>query len=193
MDEKQLIWTEEKRKQVFNCRVFSIWESYCKAPEAQPDQTEPQVFTVIDAKDWVIVIPVIDTPKGKQFVMVWQWRHGSKSLSLEFPGGVMEDGENPTEAALRELHEETGYKPEKIKKLGEFSPNPAIMSNKVHFFLAENLKGSGKQELDEDEYVEVTLVNSEEVIQGMGKQPYVHALMGTALALYNQNQSTPHN
>jgi 8-oxo-dGTP pyrophosphatase MutT (NUDIX family) len=193
MDEKQLIWTEEKRKQVFDCRVFSIWESYCKAPEAQAGQDEPQVFTVIDARDWVIVIPVIDNPKGKQFVMVWQWRHGSKSLSLEFPGGVMEDGENPTEAALRELHEETGYKPEKIKKIGEFSPNPAIMSNKVHFFLAENLKGSGKQELDEDEYVEVTLVNSEEVIQGMGKQPYVHALMGTALALYNQNQSNPHN
>jgi 8-oxo-dGTP pyrophosphatase MutT (NUDIX family) len=82
------------------------------------------------------------------------------------------------------LYEETGYKPEKIKKIGEFSPNPALMSNKVHFFLAENLNSDGKQNLDEDEYVEVALIDAKEVIQGMGKEPYIHALMGTALTLY---------
>ncbi|MDR1840110.1 MAG: NUDIX hydrolase [Treponema sp.] len=188
MDEKRLIWNEEERKQVFNSNVFSVWESHCKAPKAQINESKPQVFTVIDAKDWVIVVPVINSPKGKQFVMVWQWRHGSKCLSLEFPGGVMEHGENPKDAAIRELNEETGYKPGKIEKIGEFSPNPAIMSNKVHFFLAEELNGDGKQHLDADEYVEVALVDTEEVIQGMGKEPYVHALMGTALTLYNRKK-----
>jgi len=118
--------------------------------------------------------------------MVWQWRHGSKCLSLEFPGGVFEPGENPEEAAIREMYEETGYKPGKIVKLGEFSPNPAIMSNKVHFFLAEELIGDGIQCLDEDEYVEVALVDTDDVFQGIGKEPYVHALMGTALALYRR-------
>jgi len=191
MDEQRLIWTEVNRKKVFDSRVFSVWESYCKAPECPQDKSESQVFTVIDAKDWVIVVPVVNTPKGKQFVMVWQWRHGARSLSLEFPGGVMERGEKPDEAALRELYEETGYKPQKIEKIGEFSPNPAIMSNRVHFFLAEKLTGEGKQKLDEDEYVEVALVDTNEVIQGMGKKPYIHALMGTALALYNKNQSSP--
>jgi len=186
MDEKQLIWTEQGRRKVFNSKVFSVWESYCRAPESPQDSKETQIFTVIDARDWVIVVPVIDSPAGKKFIMVWQWRHGSQSLSLEFPGGVMEPGENPDEAALRELYEETGYKPQKIEKIGEFSPNPAIMSNKVHFFLAENLAGDGKQDLDEDEYVETTLVSTNEVIQGMGKKPYIHALMGAALALYRQ-------
>jgi len=185
MNENQLIWTEQERKQVFNSKVFSVWEFYCSAPESRQDR-ETQVFTVIDARDWVIIVPVIDSPDGKQFIMVWQWRHGSQSLSLEFPGGVMEQGENPDEAAIRELYEETGYKPQKIEKIGEFSPNPAIMSNKVHFFLAENLTGGGKQNLDKDEYVEIALVNTNEVIQGMGKKPYIHALMGTALALYSK-------
>jgi 8-oxo-dGTP pyrophosphatase MutT (NUDIX family) len=190
MDKNHLIWTEESRKQVFNTRIFSVCESYCKSPVSKPS-CDTQVFSVIEAKDWAIVIPVINTSKGKQFLMVWQWRHGSQCLSLEFPGGVFEPGENPEEAAARELHEETGFKPAKIKKLGEFSPNPAIMSNKVHFFLAEDLTDTGKQNPDQDEYIEVALVDADEVIKGMGKFPYVHALMGTALSLYYQAGEHP--
>jgi len=183
MDKKRLIWSEEGRKEVFNCKVFSVWESYCKSPDTQlPEKIG--TFSIIDSRDWVIVVPVVEGPAGKQFAMVWQWRHGSQCLSLEFPGGVLEPDETPEEAAFRELQEETGYKPEKIEKIGEFSPNPAIMSNKVHFFLAKDLGNIGKQKLDADEYVEVALVDTKEVIQGMGKPPYVHALMGTALALY---------
>jgi 8-oxo-dGTP pyrophosphatase MutT (NUDIX family) len=190
MEKEYLIWTEEERKQVFNCKVFSIWETYCKSPENQPGQSEIKTFSVIDAMDWVIVIPVINTPNGIQFVMVWQWRHGSKSLSLEFPGGVLEPEESPEDAAIRELHEETGYKPGKIEKIGEFYPNPAIMSNKVHFFFFFYLSGGNTQNLDDDEYVDVTLIETEEVFRNMGKEPYVHALMGTALSLYNQKNLT---
>ena len=188
MDKKQLIWTEKSRKQVFNCNIFSVWESYCIAPEKKHNDEEKDeekhIFSIIDARDWVIVIPIKNIEDKKHFVMVWQWRHGSKCLSLEFPGGVMELGEEPTEAAIRELHEETGFIPGKIEKIGEFSPNPAIMSNKVHFFLAEDLSGENKQNLDADEYVEVTLVDIEDVLNGMGNEPYVHALMGTAISLY---------
>ena len=186
-DNPHLTWTEESRKQVFDCKIFTIWESYCKPPDFDQEKDAPQTFSVINAKDWAIVVPVIDTQQGKQFVMVRQWRHGSQCLSLEFPGGVFEAGENADEAAARELYEETGYKPRKIKKIGEFSPNPAIMSNKVHFFLAEDLQGEGKQSLDENEFVDAVLADIEEVKKGMGREPYIHALMGTALMLYHQD------
>jgi len=157
--------------------------SSSKKPSASE---KTKTFSVIETKDWALVVPVIDTPEGKKFVMVWQWRHGSQCLSLEFPGGVFEAGEKPEEAAARELYEETGYKPQKIKKIGEFSPNPAIMANRIHFFLAEDLQGSGKQKLDEDEYVEVELVDIDRAINGMGREPFIHALMGTAAAMYRQ-------
>ena len=196
MNKPHLEWKEESRKKVFESKIFSVLESNCRSPEKKDKSPEAgsrdakshsHVFSLIDTKDWAIIIPVIENNKGKHFLMVWQWRHGSRCLSLEFPGGVFEAGENPRQAAVRELYEETGFKPGKIKKIGECSPNPAIMTNKVHFFLAESLVSSGRQKLDEDEYVETALVNEDKVINGMGKDPFVHALMGTALALYLKN------
>ena len=180
MSEDKLVWKEESRKKVFDCRVFSVYESYCRSP-----YEDLRTYNVIGAADWAIVVPVLQTPRGREFVMVRQWRHGLRDMSLEFPGGVFEPNETPQDAALRELREETGYRPKSIRKLGEFSPNPAIMSNTVHFFLAEDLVNTGAQNLDVDEFVEVELVDTEEVIKGMGKPPYVHALMGSALALYS--------
>jgi 8-oxo-dGTP pyrophosphatase MutT (NUDIX family) len=142
----------------------------------------------LDTKDWAIVIPVLETNRGTEFIMVRQWRHGAKNLSLEFPGGVFEKGEEPAQAACRELREETAYEAGKLDKLGEFNPNPAIMSNRVHFFLARELKFLGKQELDEDEFINVEIIPWEEVLRGMGKQPYIHALTGTAMTLYLQRK-----
>jgi len=181
MEESRLAWQEEGRKQVFDCRIFSVRESYCRSPEK-----ELRTYTVIDAVDWVIVVPVLETPRGKKFVMVRQWRHGSHCLSLEFPGGVSEPGEEPGDAAAREMLEETGYRPGSMRKIGEFNPNPAIMSNRAHFFLAEDLADTGSKRLDSDEYVETELVDIEAVARGMGQPPYIHALMGSAMALYLQ-------
>ena len=174
-----LAWNEEGRRTVFSCPIFSVGERFCRSPN-----NELKTFTVLDTSDWAIVIPVLETEQSKRFVMVKQWRHGAREMSLEFPGGVFEKGEAAIVAAARELREETGYVADKIEKLGVFNPNPAIMSNRVHFFLASDLKPPLGQKLDDDEYVEVETVPCQEVIRGLGKPPYIHALMGTAIALY---------
>jgi len=176
---KDLVWQEEGRKTVFSCPIFSVSERLCRY-----NGSKVKTFSVLDTSDWAIVIPALETERGREFVMVRQWRHGARELSLEFPGGVFEKGEDGFQAATRELREETGFIAQKIEKLGVFNPNPAIMSNHVHFFLAEDLSPPGEQKLDEDEYVEVETIPWEEVLRGMGKPPYIHALMGTAMALY---------
>jgi 8-oxo-dGTP pyrophosphatase MutT (NUDIX family) len=181
MEYTNLIWTEESGKSVFKTKVFTVRENVCRSPSGKAG-----TYSVLKAADWAVVIPVRDSADGKKFVMVRQWRHGSRELSLEFPGGVFEPGENPEEAAARELEEETAYAAGKVTKLADMSPNPAIMGNRVHFFLAEDLRHVGSQRLDEDEYVAVELVPEQDVIRDMGKPPYVHALMAAALMLYRK-------
>jgi hypothetical protein len=62
------------------------------------------------------------------------------------------------------------------------------MGNQVHFFLAEDLRCMGNQNLDDDEFVAVELIPVETVFRNLGKPPYVHALMASALALYLQER-----
>ena len=180
-----LTWNEESRRTVFSCRVFSVSERFCRAPDAKQG-AGLKTYTVLDTSDWAMVVPVLETERGRDFVMVRQWRHGARELSLEFPGGVFEKSEDPAAAAARELREETGYIAGNIEKLGVFNPNPAIMSNRIHFFLATDLKPPLEQQLDEDEYIAVEIVPWEEVLSGLGKPPYIHALMGTAISLLMQ-------
>ena len=125
-------------------RVFRVCETTATSPLG-----ETANFSVLESASWAIVIPEITrTPPSifkwlfnrllkkecKQFVMVKQWRHGAKKLSVEFPGGVIEAGEDPAEGAARELLEETGFRAGKLELLGSMSPNPAIMANDVYFF-----------------------------------------------------------
>lgn len=173
--DKQLAWTEEERKVLLETPVFTVTERTSRSPEGITGK-----YIVNECRDWVTVIPVI---KDK-FLMVRQWRHGEKSLSIEFPGGVLDPGENPDTGALRELKEETGYEAGRLIHLGTMNPNPALFANKIHLYAAEDLTATGIQNLDDDEYVKYFEIDQKEVFENMGKGEYCHVIMAAALGLY---------
>lgn len=72
--------------------------------------------------------------------MVKQYRHGSRNVTLEIPGGMVEPGEKPVDAASRELLEETGFRGKTMDQLGVVNPNPALFSNSCYTFLASGVK-----------------------------------------------------
>lgn len=175
MTKQNLEWQEHGKKELLKTVVLTVNEVFSRGP----DGTEGK-YIVMDAPDWVIVVPEID---GK-FITVRQWRHGNRSLSTEFPGGVINRGEKPEDAAKREMEEETGYKAGRLVYLGCANPNPALMSNRVHFFAATDLVSTGAQHLDEDEFVEYEQIPTEEVYEKIGSEEYPHALMMSALLKY---------
>lgn len=153
--------------------------SLCEIESVSPEN-EKAKYIVLDGPDVVIIIPELEDC----FLMVEQWRHGSSEICKEFPGGVIDKGEAPEEAAFRELLEETGYKAGKLTKLGSMCPNPAIMSNHMYVFLAKDLEKVGNQNLDSDEYVKVFKEKKAQVIKNMGSSVYQHGLMASALMFY---------
>jgi 8-oxo-dGTP pyrophosphatase MutT (NUDIX family) len=80
----------------------------------------------VHVRDWVNIVAL--TPEG-EVVLVRQFRFGIETLSLEVPGGVIEAGEDPVAAGLRELREETGYVGERGRLIASIHPNPAIHPN----------------------------------------------------------------
>jgi 8-oxo-dGTP pyrophosphatase MutT (NUDIX family) len=126
-----LPWERLTSERLQDCRVFRVERVIARSPN---DGAEHDFFC-IDSAEWVNIVPV--TPDD-QVVMVRQFRHGSESLTLEIPGGMVDPGEAPKETAARELLEETGYRAERVIPLGAVNPNPALFRNRVHTYLAEH-------------------------------------------------------
>lgn len=176
----QLKWKTTGKEKILSTPIFDVYEQAETAATGIMGD-----YLAIDAPDWVMTIPVYED----KFVMVRQWRHAAERLSVEFPGGIADEGEDPAETAYRELLEETGFKAGKITHLGTVSPNAAIFSNRFHIYLAEELIPTGKTSLDDDELVSCELIPIDEVIASYGEKDYSHALMGTALFFYLRRRS----
>ena len=142
-------------------------------------------FYRLNTPDWVTVMAVLDTPEhAESFLVVRQYRHGSGEISLEFPAGNVNSGEKPIDAAARELMEETGYRAGTLRCIGAVSPNPAILTNTTHTFLATDLVPTGTQSLDENELLNVETMSFSALDSQIGHKPFNSAISVQAWYFY---------
>jgi 8-oxo-dGTP pyrophosphatase MutT (NUDIX family) len=167
-------WTQvavrsEKDYRIFRTRTLDVLD---------PRNGSPWVRTVIDAPDWVNVIPVTE---AGEVVLVRQFRFGTWSNTLEIPGGMLDPGEDALTASGRELEEETGFRPARVRLLGISHPNPALFGNRLHSFLAEGCVKvhAGKQDGSED--IQVVVVPRAELPRLVAEGQITHSLVLAAL------------
>lgn len=149
-------WKKLGSREVARTRIFTV----NSVDFQHPARAKPQDFFVIHAPDWVNVLAL--TPDHR-IVLVRQFRYGSDDFSLEIPGGVIDLGEDPVAAGLRELQEETGYIGRNARLLGSVRPNPAMQNNRCHLVLVEDARPEADIDWDPDEEMEILAMPVDEV------------------------------
>lgn len=164
------LWKLAASSQIADCRIFRVQ----RLDRTDPRNGRTHDFYRLDMPDWINVIPV--TARG-EVVMIEQYRHGTDSVTLEIPGGVVDPGEDPRSTALRELTEETGYRAASVELLGSLHPNPAIQGNMVHTYFCENVEYESAPVFDSTEHTAVRLVRLESVPSLIADGTITHALV----------------
>jgi 8-oxo-dGTP pyrophosphatase MutT (NUDIX family) len=129
----------------------------CELPNGQT--IEP---VILEFSDWACVFALT---KQQEVLLIRLYRRGVDQIIWEIPGGMIDPGETPLEAAQRELLEETGYGGGRIIELPAISPNPDNHTNKMHYFLALDVEPIGPQHPDDLDRIEVHPTPLDEVIR----------------------------
>jgi 8-oxo-dGTP pyrophosphatase MutT (NUDIX family) len=172
-------WKKISSKPAGDFRIFTIRSDVKISPRTGKEHD----FFVLDSVDWVNVVAV--TPQN-ELVMVEQFRHGTDTVELEIPGGMMDAHEtDPVATGVRELREETGYEGENARLLGKVFANPAIMSNTCYTVIVENCRLKHGVEFDHGEDIITRLVPVADIPRLVTEEKIRHPLVVVALYRYD--------
>lgn len=143
---------EIKREKIYKGTLLGLRRDTVELPNGKTSTRE-----IVEHPGAIAVVAIT---KDKELVLVRQFRKPTEQIMLEIPAGVPKKGETPEDCARRELEEETGFHPKKVRKIWDGYASPGYSDEVIHFVLAEDMTKL-KQKTDEDEFIEVDLVDVE--------------------------------
>jgi 8-oxo-dGTP pyrophosphatase MutT (NUDIX family) len=169
VERKMKHWKTKNRRTLVKDRWISLHADECELPNGQVISP----FYVMEEKEWVHIVAL--NPSG-EILLTRQYRHAANVVCSELPCGAAEEGEEPLEAARRELKEETGYTADEWTKVAVLFANPARQTNRIHCFLARSLTGVGAQSLDDSEQISFEFASQAEVMRRIQQGDFSQAL-----------------
>ncbi len=137
-----LTQTQLSEEEIFKGHILRVRKDTAKMPDGQIVERE-----VVEHPGGVAI--ALEDSEGK-FFLVTQWRYAQEQVTLEFPAGKKEAGEDPLTTATREIVEETGYEGTDWRYLGSMMPTPAYDTEVIELYYAKAGAFLG-QHLDDDE------------------------------------------
>ena len=157
--------------------VNAPWLKVAKKKCELPNGKVIDDFYTLWQPDWVMILA--RTQDGR-WVMTKQYRHGTQEITLEFPAGIIDKGEAPKEAAIRELQEECGFCLDErgvpITYLGSFSVNPDRHRGRFHVVFIDGVKRLGNTHFDDTEDIETLTLTDEELQAKIADGTFNHPL-----------------
>ena len=141
-------WEKLDSSVEYEANIFTVRKERARSTESGREHD----FDILEAPDWVNVIATTD---AGGVVLIHQYRHGTREVTLEIPGGMLEPDEPPLEAARRELAEETGFSADHWEQIGVVEPNPAFQTNRTYTFIARGARLTAEPQPDPNEEIEV--------------------------------------
>ena len=168
-------WPLVSSRSLGDYRVFKLRSDVRVSPRTGREHD----FYVIEARPWVTVVA---TTLQDELVLVEQFRHGTGTIELETPAGIMEATEtDPVAAAVRELREETGFEGHSAQAIGRVYPNPPLFNNTCTTILIEGCERKHPLDLDASEDISVRIVPFAELPGLVARFEIRHALAVVAL------------
>jgi ADP-ribose pyrophosphatase len=156
---------------IFEGKIISLQVDTVRLPNGKTATRE-----IVKHPGAVAVLALVDD----KMLVVEQYRKPLERNQIEIPAGKLDAGEDPLEAAKRELEEETGYRCDTMKLVCSFYTSPGFADEIIHLYVADQLT-KGDAHLDEDEFLDVESITLEQAQQYMREQRISDAKTLTAV------------